>query len=164
MQFFVLFICLFSAFAGRESVLPLLTEDPEPFAMDFTYPNEKGEQVSLSDYKGKVVYVSFWATWCKPCLQGFEKTAAMRQQMQDVGVVLLNVSLDDSEETWKKTMSRINIPGDHMLAGRDAELMEEYQLYNIPSYYIIDKEGRLAYLSDGYDRDIIGEFRAMVEK
>lgn len=129
----------------------------------FTLKDTEGNQRSLSDFEGKVVYISFWATWSQQSLIGFRKTAAIRNQLEDIGVVLLNVSLDESEAVWKATVSRIPMPGINLYAGNDDTLKLNYELSKLPTYYIVDKAGNFAYLPDG-SRDVLEEFRKLVNE
>lgn len=136
----------------------------EGAAPNFSAVDTKGKTRSLREFKGKVVYVSFWATWCKPCLMGFKKTQFVRQQLEDLGVVLINISVDQSESTWRRTMMRVPMPGINLLANpNDQEIKKNYELTKLPAYYIIGKDGNMAYLPDG-TRDILAEFEKMVKK
>lgn len=132
-------------------------------APEFILKDKDGHLRTLSEFEGQVVYISYWATWCKPCLMGFRKTIAVRNQMEDFGVVLLNICLDENETTWKSTMSRIPMPGINLYAGNDEELKLNYDLSKLPAYYIIDKDGNFAYLPEG-SRDVLEEFRKLVNE
>ncbi len=136
--------------------------DENGVAPNFSLPDENGRMVSLSDYKGKVVYLSFWATWCKPCLSGFQKSESMRKELADMGVVLINVSVDRDPNVWKATMSRINMPGINLLS-KDSAILNTYDAGSLPVYNIIDKNGNFAYLSDGF-RDVKAEFRSLINQ
>jgi thiol-disulfide isomerase/thioredoxin len=127
-------------------------------APNFTLPNPSGTLYSLSQFKGKVVYISFWASWCKPCIAGFGKTADIRKQLLDKGVVLLNISIDADEQAWRKAMDKVNTPGIHLWAGNQSDFIALYELYALPVYQIIDKRGQFAYLPDDENRDIMREF------
>jgi len=131
-------------------------------APDFTLPDENGRMVSLNDFKGKVIYLSFWATWCKPCLSGFQKSESMRKELAAMGVVLINVSVDRDPNVWKSTMSRINMPGINLLS-KDSSILNTYDAGSLPVYNIIDKNGNFAYLSDGF-RDVKAEFRNLINQ
>jgi len=136
--------------------------DEDGFAPDFTLPDENGRIVSLTDYKGKVIYLSFWATWCKPCLSGFKKSESIRKELADMGVVLINVSVDRDPNVWKATMARVPMPGINLLS-QDSAILNTYDAGSLPVYNIIDKNGNFAYLSEGF-RDIKAEFRSLMEK
>ncbi|MEL6135434.1 MAG: TlpA disulfide reductase family protein, partial [Bacteroidota bacterium] len=77
---------------------------PGKMAPDFTLPNAKGEPVSLSDYKGKIVYLDFWGTWCYPCIQEIPNALALKEQFDSDDVVFMYVALEYDEENvanWK---------------------------------------------------------------
>lgn len=136
----------------------------EGAAPNFVALDESGQVRNLNEFRGKVVYISFWATWCKPCLMGFKKTQFVRQQLKDLGVVLLNVSVDESESTWRRTMVRVPMPGLNLRANpEDTQIKKDYELSKLPAYYIVDKNGNFTYLPDG-SRDILTEFEKMVKE
>lgn len=141
----------------------IIEADDEEQAPEFTLKDTDGRLRSLSEFKGQVVYISYWATWCKPCLIGFRKTIAVRNQMEDFGVVLLNICLDENESTWQNTMARVPMPGINLYAGNDEVLKLNYDLSKLPAYYIVDKDGNFAYLPEG-SRDVLEEFRKMVNE
>ncbi len=132
-------------------------------APDFTLTDENGRTVSLSQYRGKVVYLSFWATWCKPCLKGFEKSYYIRQKLEAQGIVLINVSIDKKDATWRSTMQRIKMPGINLLDSTDM-MMKKYNLTSLPVYHIIDKNGQYAFLPTEGVRDIVEEFAKLARQ
>lgn len=133
-------------------------------AEDIDMIDKTGNLISLTDYQGKVVYVSFWASWCKPCIAGFKKSKEVRKKLQDLGVVLLNVSIDKNEEAWRDAMLRHNPLGVNTWAVSLQDLAKNYDISSIPLYHIINKQGKFAYLSDRESRDIVDEFRILVEQ
>lgn len=137
------------------------TVEPAP---EFTLVDTKGKKISLKDFQGQVVYLTFWASWCKPCLSGFQKTENVRLNLAKQGVVLINVTTDVSKEKWGETMKRIPMPGLNLYGGNDQQLITDYELSKLPAYYIINKEGEFAYLSDKENRDVFAEFQRLQEE
>ncbi len=130
----------------------------------FSFHHVDGQSASLSDLRGEVLYLSFWASWCKPCIVNFEKYEQTRDRLQEMGITLLNVNIDQSEEKWKQAMETHHINGIHV-RGQDLDSLQSlYQLYSIPSYEIINKRGEFVYLSDGGSRDIFQEFEVWMKE
>ena len=119
--------------------------------------------ISLKDFRGQVVYLSFWATWCKPCLKGFEQSETIRQQLVKEGVVLINISIDEDPAVWRKTMQRIPMPGINVLATQQ-QILQLYGISALPAYYIVNKAGNFTYLPDEGYRDIVDEFKKLVSE
>jgi len=143
------------------SDLNAITSTPAPLLEATT---ADGQRLALQDYQGQVVYISFWASWCKPCLKNFRNNEAKRKELQDVGVVLYNVSIDENKEAFLASLERQEILGVNVLALDTDKTKIEYNLTSIPAYYIIDKNGKFAFLSDDTSRDIVDEFREMVRE
>jgi len=119
--------------------------------------------VQLHDYAGNVVYISFWASWCGPCLTNFEKYQDIRNELEKEGIILLNVSIDEDPDKWKAAVDRLKINGIHTLAKKE-NLYPKYQVSSIPLYEIVGKNGYFLYLSDELGRDIVGQFRVWREE
>lgn len=133
-------------------------------APHLTFINEDGFEQSLADLRGEVVYLSFWAGWCKPCIDGFEKYADVRTRLDEMGINLLNVSIDASETLWKSNLQMHQINGTNAFITNMNEARDPYQLYSIPAYFIIGKDGHFRYLSDAPDRDIYAEFQGFLDE
>jgi peroxiredoxin len=96
--------------------------------------------VSLSDLKGKVVVLNFWATWCPPCVEEMPSLIQMQQRMENKGVIVLAVSVDDDQSNYQKFLrdNRVNL-----LTVRDADQKSNnlYGTFKFPETYIIDRNG-----------------------
>lgn len=127
----------------RQKFEPVLEGRTAP---DFTLPDLKGKIYKLSDYKGKVVFVNFWATWCKPCEEEMPSMQIMYQVLKKSypDFELLAVSVDSKEadvvESFVKKYG-ITFPVLHDKKGRIKEI---YKTTGVPETFIIDQNGIIA--------------------
>ena len=114
-------------------------------APDFTLTDYNGKVVSLSDLKGKVIYLDFWATWCTSCMRQIANTTEMRRKFQGKDVVFVYVSADNTEWEWKNYVKKHNITGIHLFeeGGLGSKVAHDYGVKQLPAIFIIDKEGKI---------------------
>ncbi len=134
-----------------------------------TIPNFKGmepdeSEINFSEFQGRVVYISFWASWCGPCLQNFRDTYAVRQQLEKRGVVFLNVNLDESTELWKKALARENIVGKNIFALELQALQEVSRISTLPHYILVNKAGQQTYLSTDNLQTSVADFSKLLSE
>ncbi|MDZ7262437.1 MAG: TlpA family protein disulfide reductase [candidate division KSB1 bacterium] len=119
-------------------------------APDFSLPNLEGKQVKLSDFKGKVIILDFWATWCPPCRMEIPDFIDLYKTYQDTGLVILGVALDQEGEKVVKPFAKkqgINYP---ILMG-NAQVVQKYGgIQGIPTTFIINQEGKIITTFLGY--------------
>ncbi len=110
----------------------------------YDYTNYKGGKNSLSDYKGKFVFIDIWATWCGNCWNEFPYIRKMEEKYKDKNIVFLSISQDNDKEEWAKTIVKENLPGIQLLTkDPDDDFFKEYAVYGIPRYILIDPQGRI---------------------
>ena len=128
-------------------------------APSFNLTAKDGENISLSSLKGKVVFLNFWASWCKPCMKKMEEMQPLMGEMEKDGIVFLNISLDRTDETWENTLSKHNFKGLHVLSNGSApnDITRSYQVSVLPHYFIINKNGAFAAKPKQYDIQTIKE-------
>jgi len=119
-----------------------------PMAPDFSLKDLSGKTVSLSSYRGRVVLLDFWATWCPPCRMSIPELVGLQEKYRDKGLAILGLSVDDpqrvSDKDLKefKKMAKINYP----ILRVDQKILEDYfakQRMAIPTMFIIDGEGKI---------------------
>ncbi len=117
-------------------------------APDFALTNGEGSRVSLNQFRGKVVYLDFWATWCGPCLKEMKASNILRSRFNDGDVIFLYISLDESKDGWKKFLNEKGWnPQIHLVsngAGLQSEIAKTYNVKGLPKYILIDKDGKIA--------------------
>ncbi len=113
-------------------------------AIDFTLPDLAGKPVSLKDYRGKVVFLNFWATWCKPCEEEMPSMEALYQGLKDQPFEILAVSVDkDGPETVAAYAKKYNLSF-KVLHDRKGAIKETYKTTGVPETFIIDQNGVIA--------------------
>jgi len=124
-----------------------LEHTPSQHVPDFTFVDLNNQEKKLSDYRGKVVFVSLWASWCAPCLKGFQETHQVRQELERMGVVLLNVNVDKEENAWRRVLSSRTLEGTNVYAMSLGDFQKEMGFTGLPYYALVDKFGRLNYMT-----------------
>ena len=107
---------------------------------------------AVKPFKGKVVYIDVWATWCGSCLKEFQYLPTLKEKAHNMDVVYLYISIDRPEERkkWEKTIAYHQLKGYHLLVNEKlgkslyTELGNERQILSIPCFVIIDKTGKIA--------------------
>ena len=131
----------------REDVARWEKIGPGKPAPDFSGITPEGKQVSLSDLRGKVVYVDIWATWCGPCVEAFPDSKKLQAAFKENDrIAFLYVSVDRDTLAWKKMVSGGKVPaGLHMLNGTDKpeSVWNLYHVWGVPRYLLIDERGRM---------------------
>ena len=107
---------------------------------DFTLPLLDGTKVTLSQFKGKVVFLNFWATWCGPCRSEMPSMEAVYQQLKDKGFEILAVNLGESKDKVSGFMNEYKLTFPSVLDERQIA-GSQYNIRAIPTTYIIDRRG-----------------------
>jgi peroxiredoxin len=117
-------------------------------APDFTLTDLSARALRLSAYRGKVVLLDFWATWCAPCRKEMPLFVELQSKHRDAGLQILGISIDDHEPPVREFVKtyRLNFP----IAMGNAELATEYGgILGVPVAFLIDRQGRIRYKHSG---------------
>ncbi len=146
----------------------LLTPVPgAPLARDFDLPDMDGKRHRLSDYRGKVVIVNFWATWCPPCRKELPSMNRAWARLQKAGVMMLAVNVGESEDVIFPFMADypIDFP---VLLDQEGEIIDRWPVRGLPTTFVIDPHGRLVYQAIGGrewdDPELLGMVRALARR
>lgn len=126
-------------------------------APDFSIKDIKGDQIQLAQFGGKVVYLNFWASWCRPCVKKMRAMKPFVRHMEEKGVVFINISLDREIDAWVNAVNDLGFGGIHAMADGDidSDIAQKYEIKILPQYYIIDKNGAFAERPDRNDINAI---------
>jgi len=130
----------------------------EEKAAGFSLLDTRGNTVALSDFKGKVVFVDFWATWCPPCRISMPEVEKLYSDFQGKNVQVLGLNLDEDGDAARRFVEKKKIPYPVLLAG-STDVSSAYGVSGIPHFALIDQEGRLVNVWSGYAPGMNGEWR-----
>ena len=147
MQRFRLFAGLiFCALASLSLAASDLAGQPAP---DFALKSASGENLRLSEYRGDVVMINFWATWCGPCRQEMPLLDELYVRYQRVGFNLLGVNIDDNTGRAMKMIDELGVTFPVLFDSRK-EVSKLYDVESMPVTILIDREGRIRHVHHGY--------------
>ncbi|HQV23232.1 MAG: TlpA family protein disulfide reductase [Moraxellaceae bacterium] len=110
------------------------------------------DTLNLDQYKGKVVYVDFWASWCGPCRESFPWMKKMQQQYGKDGLVIIAINVDQDKKLADKFLSEFK-PEFNVLFDKDGKLAEDFKVSSMPSSYVLDKDGKPRFKHKGFHLD-----------
>lgn len=120
---------------------------PGKTAPPFTLKDENGKNVSLADFKGKVVYIDFWGVYCGPCIYDIENILPkIHDYYRDKEVVFVNICVDVDEKKWKEGLKKYAVHGVNLIAEGWSRhpVCQAYNVHGIPKYVLIHKDGTIA--------------------
>ena len=130
---------------------------------EFVLPDLDGNDVTLADYKGKVVVLDLWATWCPPCRQEIPFLVSLYEEYKDQGLVVVGIGLDQGGASVIAPFVEQNEVTYPILVG-DQSVSQSSNVSGIPKTLMIDRDGRVASKDVGFAPTMEPEMRARVEE
>jgi cytochrome c biogenesis protein CcmG, thiol:disulfide interchange protein DsbE len=113
-----------------------------PVAPEFSLPELTGQTLNLSAYRGKVVLLDFWATWCDPCREEIPHFVALQDKYRDQGLQIIGISMDDTPEPVRDIRQRFHM--NYPVAMGNAKIGELYGgVLGLPISFLINRDGRI---------------------
>jgi len=164
--FLALLTLLPSVAAADTSAQGLIELPQKPEAPALVLADLAGKQHDIAAYRGRVVVVNFWATWCAPCRKEFPALERAWKTLETAGVSLLAVSMGDTRESVERFLRRFPASFPVLLAP-DPALGRLWQLQGMPTTYVIDREGRIFFGAIGErawdDPAVIGQILSLTK-
>jgi thiol-disulfide isomerase/thioredoxin len=116
---------------------------PGAAAPAFDGTDQSGAFISLDQYRGKVVYLNFWASWCGACLKKMEFFDEFETELTANNIAIVNISIDEQPAQWQEALKTRAFKGRHVLAssGTARNIALAYDVQAVPQYFIIGKTG-----------------------
>lgn len=136
--------------------------DPAP---GFVLPSVEGgaEKISLKSYRGKVVWLDFWASWCAPCLTAMPELEELRTQLPEKHVQILAVNLDQDPKKALRFLAK-NPVGYPSASDVKGGLPEQFGVKTMPTSYLIDRKGVVRLVHEGFRRGDIEKIKEEIDK
>lgn len=121
-------------------------EGPAP---DFALKSESGANLRLSEFRGEVVMINFWASWCGPCRQEMPLLDELYSQYKPLGFTILGVNVEEDSSKAKEVLEDIPVSFP-VLFDTDSKVSKLYNVVAMPSTVLVDRDGNMRYLHRGY--------------
>ena len=137
-------------------------------APNFSLPDLAGNMTSLADYKGQVVLLNIWATWCAPCVAEMPSMEKLHQELKDEKFVILAVSIDESGADIVRPFMKKHKLSFSALTDTKGAIKSLYQTTGVPESFIIDKDGiiveKVIGARDWASPGVMGFFRNLIQR
>ena len=144
----------------RKTAVDNMPKEGEP-AIDFNYPDIEGNEFSLSSFKGDLVYVDVWATWCGPCKAEIPSLQKLESDYHGKDITFMSVSVDTDKEAWQKMVAEKELGGVQLWADGWSKITKDYAIFGIPRFLLFDAKGNV--ISTNAPRPSSDEIRELLE-
>lgn len=142
-------VALIFSLATSLAAAPLAASETSGVAPDFTLKSKNGDNIRLADFKGKVVMINFWASWCGPCRQEMPALDQLYTRYQRGGFTVLGVNVETDSHAADNLLKKIPVTFP-ILYDSTSSVSELYQVQAMPTSLLIDRDGNLRHIYQGY--------------
>ena len=118
-------------------------------APDFTLKSNSGTNIKLSEFRGEVVLINFWASWCGPCRQEMPVLDELHRQYKALGFTVLGVNVEEDSSAARKLLEEVQISFP-VLFDNNSVVSKQYDVIAMPSTVLVDRNGNMRYIHKGY--------------
>jgi thiol-disulfide isomerase/thioredoxin len=131
------------------------------YAIDFSYTDKDSVEFSLSNFKGNLVYIDVWATWCGPCRAEIPSLKKLELEYHEKDITFLSVSVDNDRASWLEMIKEKELGGIQLWADGWSKITEDYAIFGIPRFMLISREGKI--ISNDAPRPSSDKIRTLLE-
>jgi len=134
---------------------------PATLAPDFTLKSNEGRNLRLSEQRGQVVLVNFWASWCGPCRQEMPHLNKLYDKYKAAGFVMLGVNIDDNIDTATAAAQKwgVRFP---VLFDADKAVSKRWDMGSMPATVLVDRDGKVRFLHRGYREGVEATYEQQI--
>ena len=132
---------------------------PPPLAL----PDLQGREHTLADYRGKVVLVNFWASWCPPCVREMPSMQRLNAALKGRPFVIVTVNMDETREEITAFLHKLKIREFVVLMDRGGKVLQRWKVHVFPTSFVLDAKGKLRYAFAGAPEWDEGKVRKQIE-
>lgn len=156
-------VCVFLIYAA--TLTPVFAASPESLiaqpAPDFSLKSISGENLRLSEYRGEVVLVNFWVSWCGPCREQMEILGDLHTQFHDQGLNILSVSIDRKSKRATELLEQLQ-PEYPVLIDDQKTVSRLYDLGDMPFTMLVDHSGAVRAVYEGFKNDDVEAYQTQI--
>jgi thiol-disulfide isomerase/thioredoxin len=130
-------------------------------APDFKLPGDV-QPIALKDYRNKIVYLDFWASWCAPCKQAFPWMSELQQRYRAQGFEVIAINLDSNPQDAREFLALLK-PSFSIAYDTDGQIADKYQIKAMPSSFLLNRNGDIAYAHQGFKVRDSAELEARIK-
>lgn len=136
-------------------------------APNFTLKSASGKNMKLSEFRGQVVMINFWASWCAPCRQEMPLLEDMYKKYKGLGFTILGVNVEEDTSKAKRLLKNIRVSFPILFDNKN-KVSKLYKVAAMPTTVIVDRDGNMRYLhkgyKPGYEKDYEKQVRALLRE
>jgi peroxiredoxin len=147
---------LYTGFAGD-----VLAETAQGAAPDFTLKSQKDGNIKLSELRGKVILINFWASWCGPCRQEMPVLDELYRHYRPLDFTILGVNVEQNSDDAKSLLKDVPVSFP-ILFDTENKISKLYDVKGMPSTVLVDRDGNIRYVHMGYQSGVEAEYQTQI--
>ncbi len=157
-----LFICITALFVMSFASVAVLAKMKADSAPDFVLKSASGENIRLSELKGRVVMLNFWATWCGPCAEEIPHLNELHESLDPYDFELLGINLDEDQSKAIHLANKleVNFP---VLFDTEKDVSRSFKIKAMPTSIIIDRAGKIRHVNHGFKKGHIERYHRQIQ-